>query len=140
MARDDHSNRQKQKSYFWSCLVNTLTAAPFSESSKFDLEKKWIDDLRGDVWAQPKCRQTSLIGFILSKIKRRLRKYTLFWSKRTTKWRKIAFFEDISKKCSTTNIFVVRKLVVVDQVSKDIWKRKLWKYNAIWCILSMQMR
>ena len=68
MGRDDHFNHQKQKFYFWSCLVNTLSATPFSESSKFDLEKKWNDELRSDVWAQPKRRQTRLTGCNLFKI------------------------------------------------------------------------
>ena len=49
-------------------MINTLSATSFSESSKSDLEKKWNDELRGDVWAQPKRRQTRLIGFNLFKI------------------------------------------------------------------------
>ena len=41
--------------------LNTLTAAPISEVSKFDFEKKRNDELRGDVWVQPKRASQALI-------------------------------------------------------------------------------
>ena len=61
MGRVYHFNHKKQKNYFWSCLVNTLTAAPISELSKFDFEKKRNDELRGDVWMQLKRASQALI-------------------------------------------------------------------------------
>ena len=48
--------------------LNILTAAKISEVSKFDFEKKKNDELRGDVRAQPKRRQTRHTDLNLSEI------------------------------------------------------------------------